>query len=269
MFHFISVLYHESVYRPLLNLLIFFYNVIPGHDIGVVIILLTVLIRLALAPSFHKSLKSQKAMNDLQPKLTELREKHKGNKEAEAKAMMDLYKEHKINPFASCLPLLIQLPLLLALNQVFRAALGTGQIEGLYTFVKAPEHISFMFLHFLDLSKIPWVGSVWYWPGVVLAVLTGLSQFWQSKLMLTTAKGPVDATAKIMQMQMTYFFPVFFVYLSLRFVTGLSLYWTATTVFTIAQQYWILKTGKDGITPGARVMASGHIWSKNEEKNTK
>src|SRR6185369_11791194 len=134
-------IYNTIIYRPLLNLLVFFHNVIPGHDIGVVIILLTILIRLALAPSFHKSLKSQKAMNDLQPKLNELREKHKENKEAQAKAMMELYKEHKINPFASCLPLLIQLPLLLALNQVFRAALGTGHIEGLYSFVHAPSVI--------------------------------------------------------------------------------------------------------------------------------
>ena len=69
---FLSV-YNEAIYRPLLNLLVFFYNVIPGHDVGIVIILLTVLIRLILAPSFHKSLKSQKVMSDLQPKLNDLR----------------------------------------------------------------------------------------------------------------------------------------------------------------------------------------------------
>ena len=103
---FLSI-YNEAIYRPLLNLLVFFYNIIPGHDIGLVIILLTILIRLILAPSFHKSLTSQKALNDLQPKLNELREKHKDDKEAQARGIMGLYKEYKIKPLASCLPLII------------------------------------------------------------------------------------------------------------------------------------------------------------------
>ena len=90
-------IYNTIIYYPLLNLLVFFYNIIPGHDIGVVIILVTLVIRLLLAPSFHKSLKSQKALNDLQPKLNDLRDKHKDNKEAQAKAMMDLYKKEKVN----------------------------------------------------------------------------------------------------------------------------------------------------------------------------
>ena len=136
---FINLAYNDVIYRPLLNLLVFFYNVIPGHDVGIVIIVLTIFIRLILAPSFHKSLKSQKAMNDLQPKLGALREKHKGDKEAEAKAMMELYKEHEINPLASCLPLLIQLPILIGLYQVFRIALGGYRyyvrLQGLYSFV--------------------------------------------------------------------------------------------------------------------------------------
>src|SRR4051812_37319042 len=117
MFSFLGVAYHEVIYRPLLNILVFLHNIIPGHDIGVVIILTTILIRLALAPSFHKSLKSQKTMNELQPKLNQVREKYKDDKEGQAKAMMELYKDHKINPLSSCLPLLIQLPILIALYQ--------------------------------------------------------------------------------------------------------------------------------------------------------
>ena len=240
MFHFISIIYNDAIYRPLLNLLVFFYNVIPGHDIGVVIIILTILIRLALAPSFHKSLKSQKAMNDLQPKLTELREKHKDNKEAQAKAMMELYKEHKINPLASCLPILVQLPLLIALNGVFRVALGGHNIEGLYSFIHAPAAgISPLFLGFVDLSRAGWAGSGFYWPGIVLAILTGATQFWQSKLMMAKNTGSQDATAKAMQMQMIYIFPLVFVYMALKFSSGLALYWTAMTFFTLAQQIYI------------------------------
>jgi YidC/Oxa1 family membrane protein insertase len=155
---FLSI-YNDIIYRPLLNLLVFFYNIIPGHDIGVVIILITIFIRLLLAPSFHKSLKSQKAMNELQPKLNEMREKHKDNKEAQAKAMMDLYKEHKINPLSSCLPLLIQLPILIGLYQVFRVALNSKidiavRLQGLlYSFVHLPASINPKFLGFTQCGK--------------------------------------------------------------------------------------------------------------------
>ena len=238
----LHLLYNDIIYRPLLNLLVFFYNVIPGHDIGVVIIILTILIRLALAPSFHKSLKSQKAMSDLQPKLNEMREKHKDNKEAQAKAMMELYKQHNINPLSSCLPILAQLPLLIALNGVFGAALGGHTVEGLYSFIHAPlGGISPLFLGFVNLARAGWSGQGFYWPGIVLAVLTGVTQFWQSKLMVAKASPNQDVTARAMQMQMTYIFPLVFIYMALRFSSGLALYWTAMTFFTLAQQYYIMR----------------------------
>jgi len=221
-------IYNDIIYRPLLNLLVFFYNVIPGHDIGVVIILVTVVIRLILAPSFHKSLKSQKAMNDLQPKLNDLREKHKDNKEAQAKAMMELYKEHKINPLGSCLPLLLQLPILIGLYQVFRVALGGHDIAGLYSFIKAPANISAMFLGLVDLSK----------PSILFGVIAGLAQFWQSKQMMPKTAGQ-DATMKAMQMQTTYVLPVISIIIAIRLPAGLPLYWIVTTLFAVAQQYYI------------------------------
>lgn len=212
----------------LLNVLVLFYNIIP--DIGIVIIILTMLIRLALAPSFHKSLKSQAAMTALQPKLNELREKHKGDQQAQAAAMMALYKEHKVSPFSSCLPLLIQLPILISLYFVFTKAL-TGNLDGLYSFVRRPENLSPMFLGLLDLSK----------PSHVLAVLAGLTQFWQSKLMAPKNAGSAqqDSTQKIMSMQMTYMLPVVSVVIAWNFPAGLPLYWVVTTLFGIGQQYII------------------------------
>jgi YidC/Oxa1 family membrane protein insertase len=226
-------LYNDIIYRPLLNLLVFFYNVIPGHDIGVVIILVTIVIRLLLAPSFHKSLKSQKAMNDLQPKLNEMREKHKDNKEAQAKAMMELYKEHKINPLSSCLPLLLQLPILIGLYQVFRVALNSKieihtRLAGLYSFVHVPQSISPYFFKFLDLSQ----------PSIALGVIAGLAQFWQSKLMMPKTPGQ-DATTKAMQMQTVYVLPVISMIIAIKLPAGLPLYWVVTTLFAVAQQYYI------------------------------
>jgi YidC/Oxa1 family membrane protein insertase len=220
-------LYNNIIYYPLLNLLVFFYNIIP--DIGWVIIIITLLIRLALAPSFHKSLKSQKAMTDLQPKLNELREKHKDDKEGQAKAMMDLYKEHKINPLSSCLPLLIQLPILIALYQVFSKALG-NHLTGLYSFVSRPETIDPMFMGLLDLSK----------PSIVLGIIAGLAQFWQSKLMQPKTPGQ-DPTAKIISAQTTYILPVISAIVAIRLPAGLPLYWIVTTLFAVAQQYYIMR----------------------------
>jgi YidC/Oxa1 family membrane protein insertase len=229
--NFLFIAYNDVIYRPLLNLLVFFHNVIPGHDIGVVIILLTIFIRLILAPSFHKSLKSQKAMNELQPKLNEMREKHKDDKEAQAKAMMSLYKEHKINPLSSCLPLLIQLPILIGLYQVFRVALGGHDIVGLYSFVKVTSAISPKFLGLVDLSK----------PSIVFGIIAGLAQFWQSKLMLPKTAA-ADTTTKAMQMQTTYVLPIVSMVIALRLPAGLPLYWIVTTLFAVGQQYWIMRT---------------------------
>ncbi len=232
--------YHEAIYRPLLNLLVFFHNIVPGHDIGVVIVLLTIFIRLLLAPSFHKSLKSQSAMNALQPKLNEVKEKYKNDKEGQAKAMMELYKEHKINPMSSCLPLLIQLPILIALYQVFRTALGGHEIAGLYHFIKSPGFIDPRFLGLIDLSKAGIQNGVWYIPSMVLGVLAGVTQFWQSKLMMPKTSGQ-DATAKAMSLQTTYILPLLSVYIATKLPAGLPLYWVVTTLFAVGQQYYIMR----------------------------
>ncbi len=229
---------HFILVAPLLNLLIWFYHYIP--DIGVVIILLTLLIRLLLAPSFHKSLKNQKALNDLQPKLNELRERHKDNKEAQAKAMMELYSEHKISPFSSCLPLLIQLPLLIALYQVFTKALN-GQLTELYSFVPRPEFVNPHFLGLIDLSQKSSASIA----GIMLAIIAGAAQFWQSKLTMPKTSSSDDPTARMMQMQTTYILPGISIFFALSLPAGLPLYWIVTTLFAVGQQYWIMRKSKE------------------------
>jgi YidC/Oxa1 family membrane protein insertase len=213
--------------------LVFIYNYIP--DIGVTIILLTVIIRLILMPTFHKSLKAQKKMSTLQPLLNEAREKHKDNKEMQAKAIMDLYKDHKISPMGSCLPLLIQLPLLIALYQVFRVGLGGVDVSSsLYSFVHNPGSISPYFLHFLDLSK----------PNLIMGIIAGAAQFAQSKMMLPPPSKSNDAMANALAIQTVYILPLLTIFISLRLPAGLPLYWLITTLFAIGQQYYIMKTHK-------------------------
>lgn len=220
--------------QPLLNLLVLGYNYIPGHNVGVVIILLTVLVRLILAPSFHKSLKSQKSMTALQPKMNEVREKYKNDKEGQARAMMELYKEHNVSPFSSCLPLLLQLPILIALYQVFiiglrgdKGALG----QYLYHFVHNPGALNPMFLHFINLAK----------PSLILGIIAGVAQYFQSKMLLPKDKTNNDPTAAALQIQTLYILPIITIFISLRLPAGLPLYWLVTTLFSIAQQYYIMR----------------------------
>lgn len=224
-------LYHQFIYAPLLNLLVWGYNSLPGHDIGIVIIVLTILVRLLLAPSMHKQIKSQHAIAKLQPKIDELKERHKDDKEAHAKAVMELYKEHNVNPFGSCLPLLLQLPVLIALYQVFNKALN-GNLDGLYRIVHNPGTIDPMFLGVVNLAH----------PNIILAILAGALQFWQARMM--QAKNPsksADASTRAIQMQTMYLLPLVSIFIAWRLPAGLPLYWVVTTVFAIAQQYYIVR----------------------------
>jgi YidC/Oxa1 family membrane protein insertase len=215
---------------PLINLLVLLYNIIP--DVGVVIILLTLVVRLILAPSFHKSLKSQKSMTALQPKMNEVREKHKNDKEAQAKAMMALYAEHKVSPFSSCLPLIVQLPILIALYKVFIVGLnGSDLSKYLYHFVHNPGAINPSFLGLANLAH----------PNVVFGVIAGLAQFVQSKMMLPKDSKGIDQTTRAISMQTVYVLPILTILFSLRLPAGLPLYWIVTTLFAIGQQYYIMK----------------------------
>jgi len=240
-------------YQPILNLLIFLYNVIPGHDIGLAIIALTIIIRLILLPLSKKSIESQKALQDLQPKIEEIKKKYADNKEEQGKAMMNVYKDNKVNPLSSCLPVLIQLPFLWAVYQVFRTGLSHGSLALVYSFITKPDVINSFSFGFLDLAKPNWV----------LAVLAGSAQFWQTKMMMAT-RPPLalrkqegardeDMTAMINK-QMLYLMPAMTVIIGISLPGGLTLYWLVVTIITVLQQIFIFnkilqkKTGPQDIT---------------------
>src|SRR3989338_3921242 len=227
-------LFHVILIQPLVNLLVWFYNVIPGHDLGVAIIVLTVVVRLVLYPSFSKSLRSQKELSAMQPRLDEIKEKHKDNKEAQTKAILEFYKENKINPLSSCLQLLIQLPILIALYQVFLYGLNGKVAAELYSFVQNPGAIDPLFFNFVDLSK----------PNLIFGILAGAFQFIQSKMMMPKVK-PKDQMAAAMNAQLVYFMPLITILISPQIPAALALYWIVTTVFAIGQQYYIMKQSND------------------------
>lgn len=231
----IITIFNEILYRPLFNGLIFLYNVIPGQDLGVAIIALTVLIRLLLYPLSKKSIQSQKAMSKLQPAIQEIKKKYK-DKQEQAKATMDLYQKNKINPMSGCLPILIQFPILLALFRVFYTGLNPEKLDALYGFIQRPDILNLNFLGLIDLSE----------RSIFLAVLAGIFMFIQSKMMLPAkkaqaAKGPKIAGldfSQIMGQQMTYFMPLITVFFALGFPAALPLYWIIITLFGIAQQHF-------------------------------
>ena len=230
-------LFHVIFYEPILNLLVFLYNVIPGHDIGLAIIAMTVIIKLILLPLSKQSIKSQKSLQTLQPKIDELKKKYANNKEEQGRAMMQLYKQEKVNPFSSCLPLLIQLPFLWAVFIVFRDGLSNQALNDIYSFIYNPGTINAISLGFINLAK----------PNLVLAVLAGAAQFWQAKMMVTKRPEVKTPGAKdedmmtIMNKQMLYMMPILTVVIGMTFPGGLALYWLVTTVLTALQQMYLFK----------------------------
>lgn len=232
-------LYVTILFQPLLNLMIWLYNLVG--DVGVAIILVTVLVRLCLMPLSAKAIKSQKALQELQPQMNEIKKKHKDNKEEQTKATMAFYKEHKINPLSSCLPMLIQLPIIFALYRVFRLGLTEESMTHLYAFVSQPEALDPFFLNFINMAE----------PNLVLALLAGAFQFFQSKMMMpkgkkkkSAGKGAMGDISSMMTKQMTYFLPVMTVFIAMSLPSGLALYWATTTLFALAQQYAIVKMWK-------------------------
>lgn len=231
---FIIDIFNQVLYLPLFNALIWLYNVIPGKDLGIAIVVLTVLIRFLLYPLSRKAIRSQKIMSKLQPKIKEIQKKYK-KKEEQMKETMALYKEHNINPIAGCLPILIQLPILIALYRVFITSLDIQRLDGLYSFITQPDSLNVMFLGMINLSE----------RSIFLALLAGLFQFIQSK-MIMPKKGLNEKRMKIgnmdfsslMTKQMIYFMPFITIFIAWNLPAALPLYWTVVTIFGVVQQYF-------------------------------
>lgn len=227
------------LYEPMLNLLVFLYNNIPGADLGVAIILLTILIRLILLPLSQKSIKAQKSLKTIQPEIDKIKNKYE-DKEKQSKEMMKLYKKYKVNPFSSCLPLLIQLPVLIAMFQVFRSGLSNAALP-LYSFIKDPGVLNPIAFGFLDLSEPSWI----------LALITAGFQYIQTKMMPRPAgssskKGKKTGMGAIMGGQMKFLMPAITFFIGITLPSGLILYWLITVLVSIIQNKY---TQADSIKP--------------------
>lgn len=230
-------IFNLVLFQPLFNALIFLYQVLPGKDFGVAIIVLTILVRLLLFPLMKRSIKSQKVLSKLQPKIKEIQEKYKDDKEQQVKELNQLYQGEEINPFSGCLLLLIQLPILIALYRVFWYGVDADKMNLLYSFVSNPGEVSPFFLGIINLTE----------SNTGLALLAGILQFFQTKTLLpkeesNKAKDKESQFTEIMQKQSLFLFPLSTVLILWKLPSAVSLYWIITALFSICQQHLVLKT---------------------------
>jgi len=234
MFGFLINLFDVFLYKPIFNFLVLVYNYFPLHDFGLSIIIVTVVIRFILYFPSVKALNSQIVMQKLQPQINEIQKKYKNDKEKLAQETLELYRKEKINPFSGLFLILIQLPILIALYKVFSDGLKPEELLHLYSFVPNPEHINPLFLGLMDLSN----------PNVIFAVLAGLVQFLQTKMLLpkiNKEQKKNNDVSSIVQKQMVYFSPFITIAILFKLPSALGLYWIASGVFSIIQQYLIIR----------------------------
>ncbi|MCI0619422.1 YidC/Oxa1 family membrane protein insertase [Candidatus Wolfebacteria bacterium] len=234
-------MFRALVYTPLYNGLVFLMDLLPWADVGVVVVVFTVVVRLVLFPLAQRAVKTQMAMRALEPELKRVKEKHTDNKQKQAEETMRLYRENKVNPFSSFLVLLIQLPIIFGLYFIFlRGGLPNIDTDLLYSFVSTPESVTMMFLGLVDLSK----------KSLILAVLTGVTQFVQGRLAVPMtpprAKNASlkDDITRSMQLQIKYVMPVFIAIIAYTLPSVIALYWTTTNLFTIGQELFVRRTLK-------------------------
>lgn len=222
----IALIYSEIFFRPVLNSLLFLTSILPWHDFGLAIILLTVVVKIIIFPLTHSMIKTQRAMKKIDPEIKRINKEIK-NKEEQTRAIMELYKKHGVNPFSGFFALLIQLPLLIAMFQVSRGSLSFRH-EDVYMFLSLPQHINTSFLGFLNLTE----------PSIILAALAGIAQFIQTKLSIPPISNtaPKKDMSAMMQSQMLYFFPVFIFILAIKIPGAAPLYWTSMNIFAIVHE---------------------------------
>lgn len=227
-------LFHIALSQPLINILLVIYK-FTAQDFGLAVIVLTILIRLALLPLTKKSITAQKAMSSLNPKIQAIKEKHKDNKEAQTKALMELYQKEKISPFSGCLPILIQLPILWALYSVLINSLKIVNANDVYPFLS----------NFVVLFKEPYslLGLInMAIPNIYLAFLAGVLQLIQSYQMVRyqnfKSSGQSDIAASLNK-NMMFILPVMTFFISWKLPAALALYWATTTLISILQQLYI------------------------------
>ncbi len=232
----IHAFFNAVVYEPLYNGLIFLMDVVPWADAGISVIIFTFLVKLALFPISQKAIQTQIKMKAIENDLAKLKEIHKNDREAHARATMAFYKEKKINPFSTILLVFIQIPIILGLYYIFYSG-GLPEIKTdlLYPFVGTPV-VNMQFLGLLDITK---GGSL------ILAFLVAASQYFQVRFSMpvmkpsTGAPSLKDDFARTLNLQMRYFLPVVVGVIAYYLSGAVALYWITSNLFAIGQEVYV------------------------------
>lgn len=249
---FITKAWRKFVYKPIYNALVFISYTLPNKSVGLAIILLTVIIRTILLLPTTKAMKSQRVLQEVQPKLKEIQIKYKDNQAKIAEETIKIWKKYKINPLTSCMPLLLQAPILIGLFYAIKSGFDFNHEYLIYDFLNHVDirTLNTNFLNLLDLTKRNLI---------VLPVIVGGLQFIQMKLsMAKTKKAEVkkdkggelvkktemEESMQLMQTSMVYVMPLMVGFFSASFPAGVGIYWASSTIYGIVQQIFINKQVK-------------------------
>jgi len=234
-------MYHNYIFLPLYNGLVGIMDLLPWIDIGVAVVIFTFIVKLALFHLSKSSILTQIKMKEVEPEMNKIKAQYANDRQAQALKVMELYREKKVKPFSGILLLFIQLPILLALLSVFYKIIPTINPEYLYSFITLPT-LKTQFLGLIDLTK----------PSLILAILTGISQYVQLHYSLASKQvKPVDGNqggkpdiAASMTKQMKYMLPVF-AFISIYWIIPvkfpqatsiIAIYWIVSALFTLGQE---------------------------------
>ncbi|SRR6266481_5551782 len=224
-------LFHQILYRPLLNVLVFFYNTIAFHDLGVAIALLAIFVRLILYPLFHKSTRHQTMLQRLQPHVKKISDTVK-DKQKQMEAIMALYKEHDVSLSSVYFVLILQFPFLIAIYGILRN-LNSNFSKDLYSFIHAPAVLAPMFLGLINLAD----------KSILMVSLAAIAQYIQSIIALPKIQKGITLTSQEkMTRRMVFLGPIITLVIFYRLPAAVSLYWFVTTLFSIGQQMLINKS---------------------------
>lgn len=236
-----SYIWHTFFFDPVYNGLVLFIDIVPGGDVGLAIIGITILVKLILLPLSLKAARTQRVMRTLEPKLKEIKERYKDKREEQARAMMELYRDAGLNPFASLLLLFIQIPVVISLYLSVYSGGGVPlpsiNSELLYGFVPTPETVSMMFLGVVNIAG----------KSLPLAFLAGFTQFIHARMAIP-APAPREAGAapnlkedftRSMQMQMRYVMPIIIFVVAYTVSASIALYFLVSNITMIAQEYFV------------------------------
>jgi YidC/Oxa1 family membrane protein insertase len=263
-------IFQVLIVKPIFNLLVFIYAILPGHNFGMALIIFTIVVRLLMWPLVKKQLHQAKAMRELQPEIKKIKAASKGNRQKESQMLMELYKEKEISPFGSIGTLIIQFIVLIGLYSGLRGVISNPDVlvKNSYHFIANMSWIKELsnnihlfdptLLGFVNLSKAALGKDGIYWPAMVIVLASAITQYYSSKQLLPTQKdskglreilkGAGNGT-KADQSEVNaavgrstrYFIPVLIFLFTVNIASALSLYWFMGGLIAFLQQGYILR----------------------------